>query len=250
MTWDDYLYKLANLPIIFAGHYKWEPGTDHEKKVYENLLWQFQMKAQWLNYLNPGDKPFPKWLTHESNVLVKPIAQLSKAFLDLCVAIVEYANLLSVSENGNSIGENIEGCGMIENLDALKQLIPVDLWFTTETRGCIQYLWESGLIDGEGVPTRKRDFYDERQSYISLLENPSDFKRRNQEIIKGPEIYIPMLASAIAKDDIRFRYSVAYQNYIKRQRFNANLIRKNKSYSFIHLSDGNIIANRTQKGFG
>lgn len=251
-TWGDHLYTLSTLPIIIAGYHKWEPVTLDEKKAYEDYLWFYNRKAAWLYFLCGGDNRFNKALNTQRGQSVKPFAQLSKAWLDLCIDVVDYANFLAATSE--PFGENIRACGMIENLESLKNLVPAELWSNQQFQECHAMFLESGLLDGDYVPTNKKRLYEAWGRHTALFEGRRDSSKRSETKILPPGEYIPMLAHEIAKDDIVFRNSPPLQEYIKAQIRIKNIVKKNKSCGPFLLENGEFIlpknAKRPRKGFG
>ncbi len=134
--WQDYILYLGILPKLVLTDrldLDFEPTNDAEATVWSMILLNYTVKAQWMDFLVPGNKPQIEELNSDFASPLKAVADLSKAVLNLCVEL--YTRVPELQE-----------------FDC-----PSEIWFVWECEKCFELIVSSGLISEPYRPKPSKD---------------------------------------------------------------------------------------------
>jgi hypothetical protein len=234
LQWTDYLALYRMLPDLALKRQGFEHCLTNLGQIsgYEKFMTQYGTIADWLEYLNPGDKPIPSELMFSSKVKEKPRADLSMSVLNLAV-------------------ELLPRCPEFQE----RHSTPASVWFAWEVAALDGALMANGLATGQPA---KAALKSKDAAYKGLRDAANWLESADQLVVSsGQELTdmvdaLPIFAAICAKDDPTFRRSSAYKEFHSNLSKMGRAIRQHgTATSFMNgaeLPSGRS-APRTSKGF-
>lgn len=231
LTWRDYLILLKMLPECTRLKSSFVPGTEDEIEEYGRLLWLQTSLAAWLDYLvtksqaqNPEEVPIPSNLANSGKVVVEVRAKLSKAVLDLARYTFDH----------------------VPPLKTAMRPTPESLWFAWEMQSFENMVFDSGLITGQAKERESKETVAARCWMLAnVLEtaNPitlplSLVEEGSTNKLLGELEALIGFAYAEAVNDIHFRNSKAYTNFLRALRAWGRECRKNSFWTLTQFENG------------
>lgn len=243
LDWTTYLFGLSRLPEVILWSYQFVPKTEDEYREAEKLRLNYITLAHWMDWLVPGDKALPPGLFFTDKVKFKPLAQLSKAFLDLAVEL--YPRSAELQESFPN---------------------PISILFSWEYQSLQNSILDSGLLGKKATYFTKSRWAEDMKALVDWLENvenwkpqpkiSSRFQDKKMSLEAGEGLLI--LAALEAKQDSNFRRCDAYRNFQSKLTSWKVAVRTNPELTASRFSNGKLLpsgrnaerkARHTSKGF-
>lgn len=243
LNWTAYLFGLSRLPEIILWSYQFVPKTEDEHKEVKKLRLNYITLAHWMGWLIPGDKALPPELFFTDKVKFKPLAQLSKAFLDLAVEL--YPRSAELQESFPS---------------------PISILFAWEYQSLENSILDSGFLGGKATYFTKSRWAEDMRDIVYWLENVENwklqpkisghFQDRKMSLEAGEGLLL--LAALEARQDSSFRRCDAYRNFQSKLTSWKVAVRTNPELTASRFSDGKLLPSgrnaerkprHTSKGF-
>jgi len=228
-SWEDYILFLQILPRLVLGELgiNFEPTDDSEATAWFIILKNYYYHAEWMNFLNPGDKRKAKMLDDELGLIMKPYADFSKAMLNLCVEL--YSRVPDLQQFG----------------------CPAEIWLRWEVLQCWRIIKQTGLIQGFYQQNPPKETFLSEAKALSKWMNEISKSSKDEEVFpkgipsKGNiETFIITTTAEIrmvawSDKDIGFRKAVTDLN--KAHKIYYQHIRNTKGFGGYELQNGKIV---------